>query len=187
MRKMIFVAFCLFLLSSQAFAGDAEKMLLTVLEKLRGGAETGLTYEKYVELLSEAQRDFNAYVRVNRDLPLAGAFPEHIKQSLAGFESARDNWKQKAYWRKEEIVFEKNDFWSSAERCRENQRKYEKLMQEELKKVSEQLELASRDMQQRDAEKAAMEKKASEETAAMEKKSQARKKPKAKKSADESY
>ena len=180
MRKMIMAICFLVLFSSASFAGDAENTLLTSFEKLKTNAAATLTYEKYTELLSAAQQEFGNYSRTNKDIPPPSTFLEPIKQSLTAFESLKENWKQKTYWRKEEIIFERNGFWSSAERSRENQRKYDKLMQEDWQKAEDQLALANKDLVRMNAEKLEEEK----EKAAAEKKPPARKKTRGKKGSE---
>jgi len=182
MKRIIIAIGCLFFLASGAVAGDQEKPLLALLDSLKGGSNGGLSYEKYLTLLSHAHQEFGNYISNVKDFPPPNAFTEHVKSALACLEGARENWKQKIYWRKEEIVYEKDDWWTSAERSRENQRKYEKMMQEDWKKAADQLALAHRELEQMDGDRAAREKALTEPP--VEKKSVTKKKSKARKAAD---
>jgi hypothetical protein len=146
--KVYFVACVSILIASISFAGDVEKDLLKSCERIKVGVETGISLDKYSDLLSDAITEYNIYIRnIKKDeFDKNKIFIEHIESSLDYFKEAKHDWEEKIRWKREYLKDKLNQCWECLKIDREGQRDAEKYMQENWAKALMKLDLAYKNM-----------------------------------------
>ncbi len=85
--------FCLvLLLVLPSLVSAGEKDVLRALEKIKGSAEAGVTYLKYMDLVADAKVEINIYKRAK---PQNECFLQEIGASYSFYELAGSQWKLK--------------------------------------------------------------------------------------------
>ncbi len=110
--------------------------------------ETGITYDKYVDLLPDAKTEVNMYIKEkegsaqNKKIISSEeeTFIVILKECLGHFDSAKRNWEEVRYYQKKEKVDWKGT--SGELEAFNSQRTYKKLMQENWAKAISDLDSA---------------------------------------------
>jgi hypothetical protein len=129
------------LLANTAIAGEKEKSLLKSIERIKAYTETGTNFDKYSELLADAETEFNIYKRskknlLERDLIMKddpiSQFMRAVRACLGSYDLAKVSWDTKnmietSFYRRE---------------GREKANEFKQSMQESWKRAEGELDLA---------------------------------------------
>jgi IS1 family transposase len=144
-RKHLFAivlnVFCLTMslaITSISIAGEEEKALLKALEKLKASVETGVSYNKYYELLSDARTELNMYKRNHKEEYSGEGTPQtffnsYVSLALSKYEQAGISWKNKMEYRNSSYDKFIDDWWKGASENLDKAYDSEKKMVEEVR------------------------------------------------------
>ena len=90
MKRLLSTIIVLFVcIISATLAKAGEKDVLKALEKIKGAVETGVSYQRYGELVADAKVEINIYKRAKKENE---KFLKAVEKSHQNYQSALQSW-----------------------------------------------------------------------------------------------